>query len=90
MLKPLTANSAAQPVIQHRLAFGSRVNLSLMDMNESYETKWRDLRVVKDFLPLPDQLVLKEESVKVTISFEKSTVYFLRKRRRSRKPLIRE
>ena len=30
-----------------------------------------ELRVIKDFLPPPDQLVLKEENVKVTILFEK-------------------
>jgi hypothetical protein len=30
-----------------------------------------DLRVVKDFLPPPDQLVLKEDNVKVTISLKK-------------------
>jgi predicted DNA binding CopG/RHH family protein len=37
------------------------------------------VRVVKDFLPSPDQLVLREESVKVTISLSKSSVdYFKR------------
>lgn len=30
-----------------------------------------ELRVIKDFLPPPDQLVLKEENVKVTISLKK-------------------
>ena len=30
-----------------------------------------NLRVVKDFLPPPDQLVPKEENVKVTIAFKK-------------------
>ena len=38
-----------------------------------------EVRVVKDFLPSPDQLVLREESVKVTISLSKSSVdYFKR------------
>ena len=37
------------------------------------------VRVVKNFLPSPDQLVLREESVKVTISLSKSSVdYFKR------------
>jgi hypothetical protein len=27
-----------------------------------------ELRVIKDFLPPPDQLVLKQENVKITIS----------------------
>jgi len=37
------------------------------------------LRVVKDFLPPPDQLVLREENVKVTISLNKSSVDFFKK-----------
>jgi len=36
------------------------------------------LRVMKDFLPPPDKLVLKEENVKVTISLKKSSVEFFR------------
>ena len=38
-----------------------------------------DLRVVKDFLPPPDQLVLKEENVKITLSLKKSSVEFFKK-----------
>jgi len=38
-----------------------------------------ELRVIKDFLPPPDQLVLKEENVKVTISLKKSSVEFFKK-----------
>ena len=38
-----------------------------------------ELRVVKDFLPPPDQLVLKEENVKVTIALRKSSVEFFKK-----------
>ena len=37
-----------------------------------------NMRVVKDFLPPPDQLVLKEENVKVTISLKKSSVGFFK------------
>jgi hypothetical protein len=37
------------------------------------------LRVIKDFLPSPDQLILKEENVKITISLKKSSVEFFRK-----------
>ena len=37
------------------------------------------LKVIKDFLPPPDQLVLKEEKVKVTISLNKSSVEFFKK-----------
>jgi predicted DNA binding CopG/RHH family protein len=38
-----------------------------------------ELRVIKDFLPPPDQLVLKEENVKVTIALRKSSVEFFKK-----------
>jgi hypothetical protein len=38
-----------------------------------------ELRVVRDFLPSPDQLVLKEENVKITISLKKSSVEFFKK-----------
>jgi predicted DNA binding CopG/RHH family protein len=37
-----------------------------------------NLRVVKDFLPPPDQLVLKEENVKVTIALRKSSIDFFK------------
>lgn len=36
-------------------------------------------KVIKDFLPSPDQLVLKEEKVKITISLNKSSVEFFKK-----------
>jgi predicted DNA binding CopG/RHH family protein len=38
-----------------------------------------DLSVVRDFLPPPDQLALKEENVKITISLRKSSVEFFEK-----------
>lgn len=38
-----------------------------------------ELRVTKDFLPPPDQLVVKEENVKVTIALKKSSVDFFKK-----------
>jgi predicted DNA binding CopG/RHH family protein len=37
------------------------------------------LRVVDDFLPPPDQLALKEQNVKVTISLSRSSVDFFKK-----------
>lgn len=37
-----------------------------------------DLRVVKDFLPSPDQLVPKEENIKITISLNKASVEFFK------------
>jgi predicted DNA binding CopG/RHH family protein len=38
-----------------------------------------DLRVIRDFLPPPDQLALREENVKITISLKKSSVEFFKK-----------
>jgi predicted DNA binding CopG/RHH family protein len=38
-----------------------------------------ELRVVKDFLPPPDRLVLKEDNVKITISLSKSSIDFFKK-----------
>jgi predicted DNA binding CopG/RHH family protein len=37
------------------------------------------LKMVNDFLPPPDQLVLKEDNVKVTIALKKSSVDFFKK-----------
>jgi predicted DNA binding CopG/RHH family protein len=38
-----------------------------------------ELRIIKDFLPPPDRLVLKEENVKITIALKKSSVEFFKK-----------
>ena len=48
------------------------------------KTKYTDepmgkLKVIKDFLPPPEQLVLKEENVKVTIALNKSSIDFFKK-----------
>jgi hypothetical protein len=37
------------------------------------------LKVVKDFLPPPEQLVLKEDNIKVTISLNRASVDFFKK-----------
>jgi predicted DNA binding CopG/RHH family protein len=58
----------------------------LMKARTKYaEEPMGDLRVIKDFLPPPDQLVLKEENVKVTISFKKSSVDFFKEEARKHK-----
>ena len=38
-----------------------------------------DVKVIKDFLPSPDALVLKNETVKVTLSLTKESVDFFKK-----------
>ena len=40
------------------------------------------LRVIKDFLPPPDKLVLREENIKITISLNKGSVDFFKKEAR--------
>jgi hypothetical protein len=48
------------------------------------------LRIIKDFLPPPDQLVLREDGVKVTISLSKRSVDFFKKHaKRSKIPYQR-
>ncbi|HMK59696.1 MAG TPA: hypothetical protein VK452_00955 [Dissulfurispiraceae bacterium] len=44
------------------------------------EESMGELRIVKDFLPNPEQLVLKEENVKITISLNKSSIDFFKKK----------
>lgn len=41
-----------------------------------------DVEVVEDFLPSPDQLAFRDESVKVTISLSRSSVEFFKARAR--------
>jgi len=38
-----------------------------------------EVKVVRDFLPPPDKLVLKESNVKITISLSKASVEFFKK-----------
>lgn len=38
-----------------------------------------DVRVVEDFLPSPDQLVLREDNVKVTLALSRRSVEFFKR-----------
>lgn len=54
------------------------------------KTKYTDepmgqLKVVKDFLPPPDKLVLKEDNVKVTLSLKKSSITFFKEQAKTQK-----
>ena len=44
-----------------------------------------ELRIVKDFLPPPDKLVLKEDNVKVTLSLKKTSIAFFKKQAKMQK-----
>ncbi|MBF0543222.1 MAG: BrnA antitoxin family protein [Candidatus Riflebacteria bacterium] len=39
-----------------------------------------EVKVIQDFLPSPEELALKEETVKITISLSKASVEFFKKR----------
>jgi len=54
-------------------------------MKKYTEEPMGDLRVVKDLLPPPDKLVLKEDNVKVTISLKKSSINFFKEQAKSQK-----
>jgi hypothetical protein len=49
-----------------------------------------ELKRVKDFLPSPVQLILKEEKIKVTISLSRESVDFLSGRRQNSARRIRK
>ena len=44
-----------------------------------------DIRVIDDFLPSPDELAFKEDSVKVTIGLSKQSVAFFKKEAKRRR-----
>ena len=45
-----------------------------------YSNEPMELAVTEDFLPPPESLVLKQETVKVTISLSRPTVEFFKRR----------
>ena len=47
-----------------------------------YTNEPLEMKVVQDFLPPPDQLALKQDTVKVTIGLSKPTVEFFKDRAR--------
>jgi len=73
---------------------GEKGGKSVKNKIKYTEEPMGELRVVKDFLPPPDQLVLKEENVKITISLKKSSVQFFKreaqKHRTSYQRMIRQ
>ena len=44
-----------------------------------------DVRVVEDFLPAPDKLVLREDNVKVTLSLSQRSVTFFKRAAQKRR-----
>lgn len=75
-------------------AIGEKEGKSMKTKIKYTEEPMGDLKVVKDFLPPPDQLVLREDNVKVTISLKKSSITFFKeqakKQKTSYQKMIRE
>lgn len=66
-------------------AIGEKEGRSMKSKIKYTDEPMGELRVIKDFLPSPDQLVLKEENVKITISLKKSSVEFFKKEAQKRR-----
>jgi succinate dehydrogenase/fumarate reductase-like Fe-S protein len=66
-------------------AIGEKEGKSMKTKTKYTEEPMGHLRVVKDFLPSPDKLVLKEDNVKITISLKKSSINFFKEQARAQK-----
>ncbi len=75
-------------------AIGEKEGRSMKTKTKYTEEPMGNLRIVKDFLPPPDKLVLREDNVKVTISLKKSSIAFFKeqakKQKTSYQKMIRE
>jgi hypothetical protein len=70
--------AAVEEVAARALAFGAEARSSMKTTPKYTSEPLGRLEVVDDFLPPPDQLVLKEDGVKVTISLSKRSVDFFK------------
>ena len=66
-------------------AIGGKEGKSMKSKTKYTEEPMGELRIVKDFLPSPDQLVLKEDNVKVTLSLKKSSITFFKEQAKTQK-----
>jgi predicted DNA binding CopG/RHH family protein len=66
-------------------AIGEKEGKSMKTKIKYTEEPIGQLRVVKDFLPPPDKLVMKEDNVKVTISLKKSSINFFKEQAKTQK-----
>lgn len=64
---------------------GERGGRSMRNKIKYSDEPMGELRVIKDFLPPPDRLVLKEENIKITISLNKSSIEFFKKEAQKRR-----
>lgn len=66
-------------------AIGGKERESMKSKTKYTEEPMGQLKVIKDFLPPPDKLVLKEDNVKVTISLKKSSISFFKEQAKTQK-----
>jgi predicted DNA binding CopG/RHH family protein len=60
------------------LDIGGKENLSMKKKIKYTDEPMGKVKVIKDFLPSPEELALKEETVKVTISLSRASVEFFK------------
>jgi hypothetical protein len=60
-------------------AIGGKEGRSMKSKIKYTDEPMGKLKVADDFLPPPDQLVLKEDNVKVTIALKRSSIEFFKK-----------
>lgn len=66
-------------------AIGGKEGKSMKNKTKYTEEPMGELRIVKDFLPPPDKLVIKEDNVKVTLSLKKTSIAFFKKQAKTQK-----
>ena len=71
---PLGSHTGAMSSAYTVQAIGEKGERFMKTTTKYTEEPMGDLRIVKDFLPTPDQLVLREDNVKVTIALKKSSI----------------
>jgi predicted DNA binding CopG/RHH family protein len=83
---------ALAPYVSYFLvpAIGAEERGSMKHTPKYRDERLRRLEVVNDFLPPPDQLVLRDDGVKITISLSKRSVdFFKRHAARSKVPYLK-
>ena len=59
-------------------AIGAKVGVSMTNKIRYSEGEIDEVRVVSDFLPPPEELAFREETVKITIALSKASVEFFK------------
>ena len=59
-------------------AIGARENKFMKEKIKYSDHKIGRVKIIKDFLPKPEELVFKDESVKVTLNLSKSSIDFFK------------